>query len=82
MPEQTNAVRASEVIAIGASGLAKLTNSPEVLHALRLAYSGALQPVFISALAAACFAFPFSCGMERLNLKRVAEQRKQGFNQS
>ncbi|KAK2593319.1 hypothetical protein QQS21_008962 [Conoideocrella luteorostrata] len=76
VPQQTDAVRASDVIAIGASGLAHLTDSPEVLHALRLAYAGALRPVFILALAAACFAFPFACGMERLNLRHVAEQRE------
>lgn len=75
VPEQTDAVSAGAVIAVGAAGLSQLTSSPEILYALRVAYSEAVRYTFLLALAAACFAFPFSCAMEQLNIKRIAKER-------
>ncbi len=76
VPKQTDAVSAAAVIAVGATGLPELTpNSPETLHALRVAHSEAVGYTFVLALAAACFAFPFSCAMKHLNIKHIAEAR-------
>ncbi|KAI1760080.1 MFS general substrate transporter [Hypoxylon sp. FL1150] len=76
IPKYTDAVSPSEVIAVGATGLVQLPIGPEVLYSLRVAYSEAIRDTLTLALAAACFAFPFSCGMERLNIKRIAEERQ------
>ncbi|KAI1842587.1 hypothetical protein JX266_011200 [Neoarthrinium moseri] len=76
VPAYTSAVSPFEVIAVGATGLGKIAPTLEILHELRLAYSEAVRSPLILALAAACFAFPFSCSMEWLNIKRVAEERK------
>ena len=40
-----------------------------------MAYAESVRYTFILALAAACFALPFSCAMEQLNIKRIAEAR-------
>ncbi|KAF2971336.1 hypothetical protein GQX73_g2190 [Xylaria multiplex] len=77
VPRNTDAVTPQAVIAVGAAGLGHLAPNVEVLAALRLAYAEALRDPLILALAAALLAFPFSCAMERLNIKRVAEKRQQ-----
>ncbi|KAM7219719.1 Major facilitator superfamily domain containing protein [Rhypophila decipiens] len=65
-----------QVIAVGANGLSHLTSSPEILSGLRQAYASAVRHTFILALAAACAALLPACFMERLNIKRVAEERE------
>lgn len=69
----TDVVPPEYVIAAGVSGLRSLTTSPEVLLALRKAYSESVRYTFILAVAALCFAFLPSCAMERVNIKQVAE---------
>ncbi|OTB08908.1 hypothetical protein M426DRAFT_260239 [Hypoxylon sp. CI-4A] len=76
VPKHTDVVSPFEVIAAGATGLSAIAPTPEVLYALRSAYAEAIRDTFTLALAAACFAFPFSCAMERLNIKRIAEERQ------
>ncbi|KAI0017069.1 MFS general substrate transporter [Xylariomycetidae sp. FL0641] len=76
VPAHTNVVSPLQVIAVGATGLDKISPTPEVLHDLRVAYSAAVRDPLILSLAAAVFAFPFSCAMERLNIKKVAKQRE------
>lgn len=75
-------VSAAEVIAVGATGLSELTSSLDILHALRIAYSESVRYTFVLALAAACFAFPFSCAMENLNIKHISEERSKKSNQT
>ncbi|KAI0006869.1 MFS general substrate transporter [Xylariaceae sp. FL0662B] len=75
VPRATNLVSSLDVIAVGATGLAELAPTPEVLYSLRVAYSEAIRDTLILALAAACFGFPFSCGMQRLNIKKIAKER-------
>ncbi|RYC61641.1 hypothetical protein CHU98_g4575 [Xylaria longipes] len=77
VPRHTSAVAPQAVIAAGASGLDQLAPTLEVLSALRSAYAEALRDPLILALASALLAFPFSCAMERLNIKHIAEQRQQ-----
>ncbi|KAI1078845.1 MFS general substrate transporter [Whalleya microplaca] len=71
VPKHTDAVSPLQVIAAGATGLPALASTPEILYALRLAYSEGIRDTLILALAAACLAFPFSCAMEHLNIKRI-----------
>jgi hypothetical protein len=76
VPRFTAEVAPDQVIAVGATGLELLAPSPVVLDALRRAYAESVLPTFILALVAACFAFPPACGMERVNIKHVAEERR------
>ncbi|KAI0395153.1 MFS general substrate transporter [Xylariaceae sp. FL0594] len=77
VPRHTRAVTPDAVIAAGATGLGALSRGdPTVLNALRSAYAEAVRDPLILALAAAVLAFPFACAMERLNIKRVAEERE------
>ena len=71
----TDAVTPEQVIAVGATGLPMLASSPEVLDALRRAYSDSVAKTFILALAGACAAVLPSLWMEHLNIKRIAEAR-------
>ncbi|KAI6088863.1 MFS general substrate transporter [Hypoxylon rubiginosum] len=82
VPKHTSLVSPVDVIAVGATGLAQIAPTPEVLYDLRMAYSEAIRDTFILALAAACFAFPASCGMERLNIKHIAQERLSKQNES
>ncbi|KAF2464463.1 efflux pump antibiotic resistance protein [Lindgomyces ingoldianus] len=75
IPRHTTAVSPLEVIAVGATGLAKLAKADDVLRALREAYAEALHDAFIFAVVAACGAFPFGWCMQWLNIKKVAEER-------
>jgi hypothetical protein len=75
VPQYTNAVTPEQVIAAGATGLASLAPTPEVLQDIRLAYADSIRYTLILALAAACLSFPFSCAMERLNVKHIAKER-------
>ncbi|KAI0383424.1 MFS general substrate transporter [Hypomontagnella monticulosa] len=75
VPKHTSLVSPLDVIAVGGTGLAQIAPTPEVLYDLRMAYSEAIRDTFILALAAACFAFPASCGMERLNIKHISQER-------
>ncbi|KAK8139320.1 MFS general substrate transporter [Apiospora sp. TS-2023a] len=77
VPSHTHgAVSAPQVISAGATGLGQIAPTAEVLRALRSAYAEAVRDPLILALAAACMAFPFAAAMERLNIKRIAEERK------
>ncbi|KAK5630874.1 hypothetical protein RRF57_006589 [Xylaria bambusicola] len=75
VPQYTDAVSPQEVIAVGATGLAQIAPDAAVLSALRHAYAAAVRDPLILALALATFAFPFACGMERLNIKHIAQKR-------
>ncbi|KAK0628368.1 hypothetical protein B0T17DRAFT_596971 [Bombardia bombarda] len=66
----------NDVIRAGATGLTAIAPTPEVLQALREAYASAVRPTLILALAAACFALPSGCAMERVNIKRIAEEKQ------
>ncbi|KAI1130117.1 MFS general substrate transporter [Nemania abortiva] len=76
VPRHTSAVTPQAVIAAGATGLEQLSPTPEILAALRSAYAEALRDPLIFALASALLAFPFSCAMERLNIKHISEERQ------
>ncbi|KAK4161122.1 major facilitator superfamily domain-containing protein [Cladorrhinum sp. PSN259] len=76
VPRHTLEVSPDQVVAVGASGLSLLTQSPETLHALRSAFSESLRPVFILSLVGICIAFPPACAMERKNIKHVAAERE------
>jgi len=77
VPKYTDAVTPDQVAAAGAIGLGALSNgSAEVLQALRQAYASSVRNTLILSLAAACIAFPASCGMEWFNIKHVAQERE------
>ncbi|KAK8026497.1 major facilitator superfamily domain-containing protein [Apiospora marii] len=54
----------------------------EVLRDLRAAYAEAVRDPLILALAAACLAFPFAAAMERLNIKKISEERTRRLEES
>ncbi|PQE02873.1 efflux pump antibiotic resistance protein [Rutstroemia sp. NJR-2017a BBW] len=78
VPTHTSAVSPADVIEVGATGLQSLARSSStVLVALRDAYADAIQDTMYYALATACVALPFACGMQWLNIKKVAEERRE-----
>lgn len=72
---RTSSISPADIIKAGASNLQSLAVLPHTLRALREAYAAALRGVFVFALAAACMALLFTFGMERRNVKRVAQER-------
>ena len=76
IPILTTAVPPSLVIAAGATGLKQIVSSAHDLRQLRLAYAEAIHSTLLFALGLACAAFPFAWGMEWLNIKDIAEERK------
>ena len=76
IPAHTTAISPQAVVSVGATGLVGLTQSAEVLRAVREAYAEAVRHALILALAGACGGFPFTWGMEWLNIKKVAEERR------
>ncbi|KAF2726752.1 efflux pump antibiotic resistance protein [Polyplosphaeria fusca] len=69
-------IRPQTVIAAGALDLSRLAPDPETLRLLRGAYAVAIRTSFIFALAVVCLAFVFSFGPENLNVKAIAQKRK------
>lgn len=77
IPLYTTAISPATVIAAGATGLDSLAGpSYTVLVALRKAYADAIRNTTLFVLAAAVAALPFACGMQWLNIKKVAEERR------
>lgn len=76
IPKHTSALSAPAVVDAGASNLAKLATSPEILQALRASYAKAVSNTLVYSLVAACAALPFAVCMEWLNVKRVAKERE------
>lgn len=76
IPQNADSVTASEVMVVGVDGLAALTSSPTVLHALRQAYSDSVRYTFILAVASVVFCFLPALGMENVNIKHIAEERQ------
>ncbi|EPE37172.1 MFS general substrate transporter [Glarea lozoyensis ATCC 20868] len=75
IPQHTDAISPARVVEVGASALAEISPSPEVLAALRQSYADAMRWTLILAVASMCIAVPSSCAMEWLNIRKVAEQR-------
>ena len=63
VPHHTRAITAQQVISYGAQGLSYLGKTPEVLEALRWAYSDALRGTFIIGLVGVAAAAPVACFM-------------------
>ncbi|KAM0810188.1 putative Major facilitator superfamily (MFS) profile domain-containing protein [Seiridium cardinale] len=78
VPKYTDGlVSPATVIQAGATGLHSVAaGDPQLLLYIRLAYSEAVRRTIILGLAGACLAVPASCGMEWMNIKRVAEERE------
>ncbi|KAK8017349.1 MFS general substrate transporter, partial [Apiospora rasikravindrae] len=78
VPKYTDgAMSAAAVIQAGATGLAAVAaGDMQLLESLRMAYGEAVRRTIILGLAGACLAVPAATGMKWLNIKRVAEERK------
>ena len=76
IPAHTTEISPQTVVSVGATGLVELTQYAVVLRAVREAYAEAIRHALILALAGACGGFPFAWGMEWLNIKKVAEERR------
>lgn len=61
------------VIAAGPTGLRTLTKDAAALHALQEAYTVAICMIMYFALATSIAAVPFACGMQWLNVRKVAK---------
>ena len=60
----------------GPLALNKLTSSATTIFGLRLAYAKAIQHIMIFAVAIVCVSILAASGMQWLNIKKVAEDRK------
>lgn len=76
IPKHTAAVSVQQVIDAGAGGLKALAPNTLVLRQLRKAYAESLKGTYVLALVGTCLALPFAVGMQWLNIKRVAEERR------
>ncbi|KAF2867710.1 MFS multidrug transporter-like protein [Massariosphaeria phaeospora] len=76
IPSHTTMVSVSAVLEAGVGGLTRLAPNPAVLQQLREDYAEALRGTFILALVGTCVALPFAAGMQWLNIKTVAEERR------
>jgi hypothetical protein len=76
VPKHTSAIPPETVVSHGATVLAIFSNSTEVVTAIRLSYSNVVYNALLYALVTACVALVFACGIERINLKTVAEEKK------
>lgn len=64
------------VMGAGAADLRRIAGSSEVEHILRGIWSKAIVRTIYLAVAFAAAAIPFAIGMEWLNAKKIAQQRK------
>ena len=76
---RTNAIPAQAIITAGATNLNELTNNPDVLLDLRIAYSKAVVDTIYFALATTILPIVFAVSMEWKNVKKVSEQRAQNL---
>ena len=76
IPVHTTEVGVQQVIDAGAGGINSIAPDGAVLKSLREAYAEALRGSFVLALVSTCLALPFAAGMQWLNIKRVAEERR------
>jgi len=64
------------LLVAGAGGLKEIAGNGDMLRQLKKAYADAIWGPLVVGLVATCAAFPFGLGMEWLNIKTVAEDRK------
>jgi hypothetical protein len=76
IPAHTTEVSTQQVIDAGAGGLKSIAPNVAVLQSLREAYAAAMRGSFVLALVGTCLALPFAVGMQWLNIKTVAEERR------
>ena len=77
VPRLTQAISPESVIDAGVANLTTFTSSSTILLALKKAYAIAISRVIIYALVMACAAIPCACCMQWLNVKMIAEGRKE-----
>lgn len=76
IPAHTTEVSAQQVIDTGAGSLNSIAPNVVVLQSLRESYAAALKGTFVLPLVGMCLALPSAAGMQWLNIKRVAEERR------
>lgn len=76
--KQLPGVSSEAVITAGAANLQLLVATPEALKILRLIWNTAISRTMILSVALVAASVPFTLGMEWLNAKKVAEERKTG----
>lgn len=80
IPTHTTTISVQSVIDSGAGGLRSIAPNALVLQQLREAYAVSLKGTFRLALFGTCLALPFAAGMQWLNIKRIAEERRARVN--
>jgi hypothetical protein len=76
IPAHTSEVSVQQVLDAGAGGLRSTAPDIATLQDLREAYADALGGTFVLASVVTCLALPFAAGMQWLNIKRIAEERR------
>ena len=76
VPEAVPGLPPQAVLGAGATGLTTIAGSHEGEVALRAVWCHAIVRTMYLSLACAAAAIPFACGMEWLNTKVVARQRR------
>jgi hypothetical protein len=76
VPKRITEVSPQAVIAAGALGFDTLAATPDALIQLRDIWNLAFTRTMILSLAMICAAVPCALGMEFLNSRKIAEQRK------
>ncbi|KAF2267497.1 MFS general substrate transporter [Lojkania enalia] len=77
VPSHTSFVSPKQVIDVGAGGLSQFAHNAGVLRKLREAYAEAISPIWKLALVTTCLSILPTVGMQWLNIKRIAEERRQ-----
>ena len=75
VPKYAPRISPDDVIRVGPLNLQALTNIPDVLHGLQVAYTIAISYVNYFLVAVICISVPTACGMEWLNIKNVSARR-------
>jgi hypothetical protein len=65
-----------QIVQTGPLAINQLSQSAQTIHGIRLAYSKAIQHIFLFALAVVCISIPASSRMQWLNVKKVSEVRE------
>lgn len=76
VPQTVPSLQSSAVISAGASNLIAISSSPDILSLLRMIWNTAIARTMILSVSLVGCSIPFTLGMEWLNAKKIANDRK------
>ena len=77
VPKYTDGLKPQTIVDAGPLAITHLTSDPATILGVRLAYTKAIQNIIIFSLAVLCASIPAAAGMQWLNIRKVAEARKE-----